>query len=291
MSAASPPPRRIPVEITGWMQKDISIAKVNDRASLMPPDIKRNAIANRKFFSDLFKISTARYRTINRHEFDKQTFLHHQKVKAESAMPGLLPYIEPSIPNTSRSLTSSRVALNKIDQSVMSSFEPHTSRSVNKQPEILQPIPVKPQSIRQQQSTERINRLAQPRGRPIYNQDHVRSHYIQPITVKDLFGDIEDFSNCNSLLSDRTRTTVGDTRFQQLMDTCSDVHKSEVPTKLHSVENIVRSNTSLQDEEGRWESAASRQPIRTVEVKKHIKKLTKQLSTKTSVHLMDLCTC
>ena len=145
----------------------------------------------------------------------------------------------------------------------MTSSSRTTQQSKNEKP---QPITKKSNSDRQQ----RLNRLAQPKGRILHSLDHVRSHYIQPITVKDLFGNIDDISNCNSLLSEKSGTTINDTRFQQLIETCSAVHKPEKPSTFQSVQNIVQSNPSLQDEEGRWQ-LAHKPKSRTVELKKHIR--------------------
>lgn len=160
-----------------------------------------------------------------------------------------------------------------------------------KKNETLPEISKKPLSKRQQLSLERINRLAQPRGRPLHSTDHIRSHYIKTINVQDLFGDIDNISNCNSsLLSVQSKSTTNDTRFSELVETISPVHEPESSPRSQTVRNIVESNPSLQDEEGRWKMANI--PLsRTVELKQHIKKLTKQFSSKTSTHLIDLCTC
>jgi hypothetical protein len=195
-------------------------------------------------------------------------------------------------PTTNRSPSSSRLALNKTDQIMSSSFQSNSPRVVkqlesNKKNETLQPIL---RSNRRQSSLERINRLAQPKGRPLYSKDHVRSHYVQAITVRDLFHDMDDMSNCNSLLSDQSKSTTSDIRFNQLVDIFSDIHESRSSSKLQSVQNIVQSNSSLQDEEGRWKMANI--PLsRTDELKNHIKKLTEQFSSKSSMHIIDLCTC
>jgi uncharacterized coiled-coil DUF342 family protein len=154
----------------------------------------------------------------------------------------------------------------------------------------LQPIPPKARSKRQQESMDRINRLAQPRGRPLHSLDHVRSHYLQPITVKDLFGDIDNVSNCTSLRSDKSKNVTNDARFQQLIETCEGVHVPETTAQTQTVQSIVQSNPSLQDEEGRWQTA-NQAKARTAELKKHIQKLNKQFSSTRTTHLMDLFTC
>ena len=87
-------PRPLPMEITSWMEKDIKVPKLTARSSLMPTDTKENAVLNRNFFSEMFNLSSQRYRTMNRHDLDKQHFIQNQRVKADTAMPGLLPYVE-----------------------------------------------------------------------------------------------------------------------------------------------------------------------------------------------------
>ncbi|UJR09300.1 hypothetical protein I4U23_013543 [Adineta vaga] len=289
-------PRQIPMEITLWMEKDVKIEKLGERGSVMPTDTKQNAILNRKFFADMYNLSSERYRTINQCTLDKQNFLQQQQARAEIGMPGLLPYIAQSTPKTGRSLSSSILSLNKTDQSIVSSFQPTLSHSnahteIQKKNDKLQLIVPKARSKRQQESIDRINRLAQPRGRPYQSLDHVRSHYIPPITVKDLFGEIDDVSNVNTQLSDKSRSIMNDTRFQQLVETCSDVHTPENTTAhLKTVQNIVQSNPSLQDKEGRWQMTNKSQN-RTVEFKKHLKKLSKEFSSTKHKHLVDLFIC
>jgi hypothetical protein len=86
-------PRQIPMEITLWMEKDVQLPKLDAKASMMPTDTKQNTILNRKFFADMFDLSSQRYRSINRSELEKQNFLQQQQARAESGMPGLLPYV------------------------------------------------------------------------------------------------------------------------------------------------------------------------------------------------------
>lgn len=295
-----------------WMEKDLQLQKPTARSSLLPIDTKENGVLSRKFFSDLLDLSSVRYRKLSRFDVEKKIFLQNQRVKAETFMPGLLPYvtclqilfftfsmylfryIKHMTPTTNRSPSSSRLSLNKTDQIMSSSFQSNSPRVVkqlesNKTNETLQPIFTKSRSNRQQLSLERINRLAQPKGRPLYSKDHVRSHYVQAITVRDLFRDMDDASNCNTLLSVQSKST-SDTRFNELVDIFSDIHEPQSSSKLQSVQNIVQSNPSLQDEEGRWKMANI--PLsRTDELKNHIKKLTEQFSSKSSMHIIDLCTC
>ena len=192
-------------------------------------------------------------------------------------------------------MASSIVSLNKSDQSILSTFQPASSRSIA-QPNIqsktskLQPITPKVLTKRQQESMERINRLAQPRGRPYHSLDHVRSHYIQPITVKDLFGEVDDTSNVNSQLSDKSRTGVNDQRFQQLIENCEDVHIPKTTAHLRTVQNIIESNPSLQDDEGRW-MMTNKTPRRSVQFKKQLQKLSKQFASPKHTHLIDLFIC
>lgn len=154
----------------------------------------------------------------------------------------------------------------------------------------LQPAPPKARSKRKQESMDRLNRLAQPRGRPLRSLDHVRSHYVQPLTVRDLFGEVDDASTRTSGISHKSKSVTSDTRFQQLVESCEDIHVPELSARKPTVESIVQSNSSLQDGEGRWHSS-SKAATRTVELKKHISKLNKQFSSTRSIHLIDQFTC
>lgn len=86
-------PRQIPIEISLWMEKDVKLEKLGDRASSMPMDTKQNAILNRQFFADMYSLSTERYRKMARSDVEKKNFLEQQRTRAETGMPGLLPYV------------------------------------------------------------------------------------------------------------------------------------------------------------------------------------------------------
>jgi hypothetical protein len=72
--------------------KRFSTAKTA-RSSLLPTDTKENAILNRQFFSDMLDLSSVRYRKLSRFDVEKKMFLQNQRFKAETFMPGLLPYV------------------------------------------------------------------------------------------------------------------------------------------------------------------------------------------------------
>jgi len=75
------------------MEKDLQLQKPTARSSLLPTNTKENAVLNRKFFSDLLDLSSVRYRKLSRFDVEKKIFLQNQRVKAETLMPGLLPYV------------------------------------------------------------------------------------------------------------------------------------------------------------------------------------------------------
>lgn len=81
------------MEVALWMDKDVKLPKLNEKAGPAPTDTKQNAILNRNFFADLLDLSSRRYRSINRFDLEKQHFVQQQQSRAESGMPGLLPYV------------------------------------------------------------------------------------------------------------------------------------------------------------------------------------------------------
>jgi hypothetical protein len=85
--------RRIPLEVSHWMEKDVKItnSSVVDSGSIAN-DAGRNLLLNRQFYLKMLSISYDRYRKTALFDFQKQTFLNNQRSKAETSMQGLLPY-------------------------------------------------------------------------------------------------------------------------------------------------------------------------------------------------------
>lgn len=84
---------QLPLEVSTWMEKDLTMRKVNANSRLLTNDPRKNIILSRQFFADLLTLSYSRYRKLTEHEFDKRVFLKNQQKKAETSMPGLRPYV------------------------------------------------------------------------------------------------------------------------------------------------------------------------------------------------------
>lgn len=84
---------QIPLEVSSWMQKDLTLKKATANARMLTNDTRQNIVLSRRFFSDLLNMSYARYRKIAEHEFDKKMFLRNLHRKTEVSMPGLRPYV------------------------------------------------------------------------------------------------------------------------------------------------------------------------------------------------------
>jgi hypothetical protein len=85
--------RKLPLEVSSWMEKDLTLKKITANSRLLTNDTRQNIILGRQFFSDLLTLSFSRYRKIAEHDFDKKMFLRNQHSKAEASMPGLVPYV------------------------------------------------------------------------------------------------------------------------------------------------------------------------------------------------------
>lgn len=83
--------RKIPVEVSVWTQKDVTVQKPTVSSGMMPDDTRLNVFCRRKFHDNLLNLSFERQRNIARRDFDTKKFLKRQREKAEKSMPGLLP--------------------------------------------------------------------------------------------------------------------------------------------------------------------------------------------------------
>ena len=180
----------------------------------------------------------------------------------------------------------------RCDPFASSSFQSFSSRS-NVKSEVLsyrrqqsarkskspQPLPMKSPN----RSLERINHLAQPKGRRFDStaNDHIRPDVVGAITVQDLFGRIDDMSSYNPESTDKSENVSKDKRFYQLFQVFSDVHERQ-PSNLPTVKSIIESNTSLQDDQPRW------QPINTSKSHRHRRSiLADQIFKKKDMFLID----
>jgi hypothetical protein len=85
--------KQLPLEVTSWMEKDLTLRKISANSRLLTNDTRQNIILSRQFFSDLLTLSFTRYRKITEIDFDKKSFLRNQRNKSETALPGLRPYV------------------------------------------------------------------------------------------------------------------------------------------------------------------------------------------------------
>ena len=86
-----PKRRKIPLDVSLWMDKDVTIRKATESSGLMPDETRIGVFLRRKFYDDLLTLSSERHRKMARCDHGKKTFLKKQHQKAEKMMPGLLP--------------------------------------------------------------------------------------------------------------------------------------------------------------------------------------------------------
>ncbi|CAF2510964.1 unnamed protein product [Rotaria sp. Silwood2] len=290
--------QQLPTTISNWIDKDVKVRKFTPNLGLMSADTRQNVMLSRKFFSNMLNLSNERQRKITRCDFEKNKFLKNQRTKAETIMPGLLPYIEPLINDIPKETASKRIS-NKNEQFISSSFQSFTSYSNTKSELTFS----REQSIkqnkmpqlnstkfynRQQKSSERTYHLAQPKNNHLNStkQNHVRSNTLVPLTVHDIFGDLDDDDNddqsYDSLLPEKPSSASKDRRFQRLIHLFSEVYECE-PKKYRSVKSIIQSNSSLQNEN------KQKQPISdSIELENHQQIISDECYNKTDMYLIDV---
>lgn len=85
--------KHIPLPISNWMEKDVRVSKLAPNLGIMRNDTRQTVMLNRQFFSDMFVLSSERSRKLAEHDFQRKRFLKNQRTKAETILPGLLPYV------------------------------------------------------------------------------------------------------------------------------------------------------------------------------------------------------
>jgi len=176
----------------------------------------------------------------------------------------------------------SRFTLNGKDQFKSPSFQSFTTRSVFKSESTYSQ---KKTSNRQQISLERINQLAQPKGRRYDppEKDHIQTPVLGTLTVQDLFGNTDNIYHENSIASNELKTSTDDKRFRQLIHLFSDVHE-RAPSNGQSVKSVIQSNASLQQNNSKhWEMKT------TIEQEQNQEMLNDSCYSKTDVYLIDAC--
>lgn len=268
-----PKRRKIPIDVSVWMDKDVNIRKVTASSGLMPDTTRYNVFLSRKFYADMLELSSERHRKVARAEHGKTTFLKKQYHKAETTMPGLLPYIyithilirlfsfsiysfryiEPHItdidPDSSLKWMTNRddqskLLSNRDEQNKSPSCQSYTTRSfIKSESTYFQGK----QSAQQQISLEKINRLSQPKGRQFdtKTKNHIRPNVVGSLTAQDIFGNIDDTYQ-KPFAINQLPTTTDDKRFRRLIHLFSEVHERE-PSNVHqSVQSLIQSKESLQ---------------------------------------------
>ena len=85
--------RHLPMEISRWMEKDVTMKRIKVRSRLTTQECPENFLINRDFFSQVLNLSHERHRKLVHFDFQKRTFLKAQRMKAETTMPGLQPCV------------------------------------------------------------------------------------------------------------------------------------------------------------------------------------------------------
>jgi hypothetical protein len=85
--------RTLPDEVSSWMEKDVKIQKLDIGSRWTCGDCKENIHVSREFFANVHRLSSERYRKIVQLDFEKKLFLKTQRHKAETNLPGLLPFV------------------------------------------------------------------------------------------------------------------------------------------------------------------------------------------------------
>lgn len=83
--------RQTPLEVSSWMAKDITLRKVTANSRMMTNDTRQNVVLSRRFFTNMFALSTERYRKMNECDHNQKLFLRQQLRKTEVSLPGLRP--------------------------------------------------------------------------------------------------------------------------------------------------------------------------------------------------------
>ncbi len=307
--------RTIPMAVSYWRDKDVNIRKVTASSGLMPDTTRYCVFQSRKFYSDMLNLSFERHRHIARSDFDKKIFLKSQLRKAEKSMPGLFPYViyiysfilfkiylfryigphanqmELEFPSKLTSSTNDSFKFPSVQSSTERSIVNSESTFSQKKPKKFSNLP--------QISLERINRLAQPKGRrykPMPKDhrykptpkdhryestpnDYIRPNIVETLTVQDIFHNIDDINNQKS---NELNSSIDDKRFRQLIHLFSEVHERESST-IRSLKGIIQSNESLQYNSELWETK------NTIEEEHDEDILNESSYSKTDTYLIDAC--
>ncbi len=85
--------RRIPIEVSHWIEKDVKITTSSVESGHVGGDARQNLLLNRQFYTKMLSISYDRYRKNALFDFQKENFIKERRHIAERTLPGLLPYV------------------------------------------------------------------------------------------------------------------------------------------------------------------------------------------------------
>lgn len=310
--------RQLPLEVSSWMGKDLTLRKITANSRLLTNDTRQNIVLSRQFFTDLMNLSFARYRKMAEHDFDKKMFLRNQQNKSELSMPGLRPYVDQLTYEMNRPAASRIQSSRKGDDPFIStSSQSFLSRAGTKSDSIFnqrqqsstrqiktaditksRPITATVTNPRpptgRQMSRERLNRLANPKGyrykSAMVGSDHVRSNAsVGAATAEEIFGEIDQGVPPPKQVTilEKPKSAVHDKRFHHLLGVFSEVHAAQT-SNSRSCRNIVAANPSLQDAEGQWKMEHPSESNRKTELKHHRQMLVGKLHRKFDVFLVDV---
>jgi hypothetical protein len=133
---------------------------------------------------------------------------------------------------------------------------------------------------------ERINQLAQPKNRrfDLSTNDHIRPNRVKPISVQDIFGNIEDTSYENFYKPKKPEMSTNDTRFRKLIHLFSEVHERK-PATIQSVKVLIEANASLQYDTEHWGS----KNVPNTEYEDQPDILNDSSYSKTDLYLIEAC--
>lgn len=148
---------------------------------------------------------------------------------------------------------------------------------------------------RQQMSRERLEYLAQPKTYRFQAagvnvaRAQTAQHTTQPTDVPAEFSRLPpaNASRLPSALPDKVKRTVGDERFQQLMEVFSEVHESTA-SGAQTMKSVIANNASLQDEKGNWQSRRPTVANSKPTFRNRRQTLADKLNSKLDVFLIDV---
>jgi hypothetical protein len=208
-------------------------------------------------------------------------------------------FVSPSMPVfLSRSITKSDLRYDRKPQPPTRQIR--TAEAMESRPEVPKiksstPATGQRPPASRQMSRERLNILSLPKGvRP--KGAHVQPRRINPTdgaeTAEEALAKVDDTSHVTSVQiqensSEKPKTIMDDSRFQDLMGAFVQVHVRE-NSKSRSFKSIVGANPSLQDDYGNWKMAHPSASSRNAEIEHNRRLLAGKLNAKLDIFLIDV---